>query len=198
MTLGSLCSGYGGLEMGVSQVWPVRVAWVAEVDPGAMAILAHHWPDVPNLGDITAIDWRGVERVDVLCAGFPCQDVSLAGRGAGLRAGTRSGIWAHVADAIATLRPTYVFIENVKGLRHARADSDMEPCPVCMGDNDEPRMRALGAVLASLSNIGYDAEWDSVKASDVGAPHQRERVFILAWPRQAVAHPNGEPRNQRG
>ncbi|WP_374225498.1 DNA cytosine methyltransferase [Actinomadura sp. NEAU-AAG7] len=188
MRLGSLCSGYGGLEIGVAEVLPVEPLWVADPDPGAAAILAHHWPDVPNLGDITRINWAQVPPVDILCAGFPCQDVSLAGLKKGMGAETRSGIWSHVAAAIATLRPQLVYIENVGGLRHAKADdSDMEPCPVCMGGpGDWPRVRALGAVLASLAEIRYDAEWTSVRAADIGAPHRRERLFILAWPRESA------------
>lgn len=188
--LGSLCSGYGGLEIAVAAAIPdVEPVWVADPDPGAAAILAHHWPHVPNLGDITCLDWATVPPVDILCAGFPCQDVSLAGLKKGMTHGTRSGIWSHVADAISVLRPSLVYIENVGGLRHAKASSDMEPCPVCMGDAGNPPMRALGAVLASMAEIGYDAEWTSVRASDVGAPHRRERVFILAWPRENPSHP---------
>nr|WP_241265496.1 DNA cytosine methyltransferase [Streptomyces boncukensis] len=169
--------------MGVTAVLGGTVAWHCEVDPNASKVLAHHWPDVPNLGDITAVDFRDVEPVDVLTAGFPCQDVSLAGKRAGIAGGTRSGLWLHVARAIEALQPSLVVIENVRGLLSATAHSDVEPCPWCLGDGSaEPALRALGAVLGDLADRGYDAEWCCVRASEIGAAHQRERVFIAARP----------------
>jgi DNA (cytosine-5)-methyltransferase 1 len=189
LTIGSLCSGYGGLDQAVAAVLDAELAFVADPDPGATRILAHHHPDVPNLGDITAVDWKSILvlglAVDILTAGFPCQDVSVAGRRAGMRKGTRSGLWLHVLAAIRILRPRLVVIENVPGLRHEAADSDLEFCPGCMGDPDrEPPMRALGAVLAGLADSGFDAEWATVGACDVGAPHRRDRVFLIAWPQE--------------
>lgn len=179
---GSLCSGYAGLDSAVEAVFGGELAWVADPDPGAAAILAHHY-DVPNLGDISLVDWTQVPPVDVLTMGFPCQDVSLAGQRAGLRHGNRSGVWHHCVRAIASLKPRLVVIENVPGLLSSPADGDMEPCPWCLGDSGgEPPLRALGAVLADLAELGLDAEWTSVRASDVGACHQRNRVFVLAWP----------------
>jgi len=181
--IGSLCSGYEGLGMAVQEVLGGEMAFVADNDPDKSAILAHHFPGVPNLGDLEAVDWSAVEPVDVLTAGFPCTDISCAGRRAGLRKGNRSGVWFHVAHAIAELRPPLVVIENVKELLSERADSDVESCPWCMGDaGPESAMRALGAVLADLAEIGFDAEWVSVPAASAGACHLRWRVFILAWP----------------
>jgi hypothetical protein len=133
--IGSLCTGYGGLDMAVQAVYSGTVAWHADIDPGASAILAHRHPHIPNLGDITAVDYAQVEPVEILTAGFPCQDVSVAGQRAGIAEGTRSGLWLHVARAIRELRPSLVVIENVRGLLSARADSDMEPCPWCLGDH---------------------------------------------------------------
>jgi DNA (cytosine-5)-methyltransferase 1 len=186
--IGSLCTGYGGLDDAVQQTFGGHLAWVADNDPGATAILAHHYPDVPNLGDITAIHWPDVPPVDVLTMGFPCQDVSVAGQRAGLLEGNRSGVWRHCARAIEALQPSLVVIENVPGLLSAPADGDVEPCPWCLGDpGDEPPLRALGAVLADLASLGFDAEWTSLDASAVGACHKRRRVFILAWP----AHTQG-------
>ena len=110
-----------------------------------------------------------------------CQDVSAAGKRAGIKDGTRSGLWAVFADAIDALRPRYVVIENVRGLLSATAHRDMESDDAAMGDgSDRPVLRALGAVLGDLSDIGYDAVWATVAAADVGAPHRRERVFIVA------------------
>lgn len=94
MKIGSLFSGYGGLEMGVQSVIGGTTAWVSDIDPGACKILAHRYPGVPNLGDISAVDWTAIEPVDVLTGGFPCQDVSHAGKRAGLKPDTRSGLWS--------------------------------------------------------------------------------------------------------
>jgi DNA (cytosine-5)-methyltransferase 1 len=190
ISIGSLCTGYGGLDMAVQEVLGGDLAWVADNDPDAAKVLAHHHPGVLNLGDITAVGWADIPPVDILTAGFPCQSVSTAGRRAGLVAGSASGLWAHVAVAITALRPRLVVIENVGGLRSARADSDVEPCPWCLGDpGDQPHLRALGAVLGDLATLGLHAQWVSLRASDVGAPHPRDRVFILAWP--AVARRRG-------
>jgi DNA (cytosine-5)-methyltransferase 1 len=193
--IGSLCSGYGGLDLAaIEALGAGEVAWHAQWEPPgkdgkpdvhqwAARVLAERFPGVPNHGDITAIDFRTVEPVDVLTAGFPCTDVSLAGLGAGLAPGTRSGIWSHVARAVAVLRPRLVFIENVRSLTSARAHSDLEPCPWCLGDlDDRPVLRALGAVLGDLADLGLDAEWICLPASAVGAPHERFRCFIAAWP----------------
>ncbi len=119
-TIGSLFSGYGGLDLGVQAVLGGRVVWHAEIEPAACLILEHHYPLVPNLGDVTEIDWAGVEPVDILTLGFPCQDVSAAGLKHGLGGkGERSGLWAHAVRAIAALRPSLVVIENVRGLLSA-------------------------------------------------------------------------------
>lgn len=184
MRLGSLCTGYGGLDLGVELAFgPLEHVWHAEVDPDASKVLAAHWPDVPNLGDLTAVDWSQVEPVDVVTAGFPCQDVSTAGKRAGLKPGTRSGLWLHIAHAISVLRPRLVVLENVEGLLSAATDSEVESCPWCLGDTPTDLVvRALGAVLADLASIGFDAEWETVPASAVGAAHRRKRVFIVAWP----------------
>jgi DNA (cytosine-5)-methyltransferase 1 len=176
------------------------VAWHAQWEPPdkngrpdrhqwAAQILAHHFPDVPNHGDITAIDYTAVEPVDALTAGFPCTDVSLAGHGAGIAPGTRSGVWAHVARAIGVLRPRIVFIENVRSLTSATAHCALEPCPWCVGDHHEgPVLRALGAVLGDLADLGFDAEWLCLPASGVGACHERYRAFIAAWPAADAEH----------
>lgn len=122
-----------------------------------------------------------------------CQDVSHAGRRKGLiRAGdgrTRSGLWGEMLRCINETRPSLVVAENVRGLLSAEADSDMEPCPVCMGDGSGPHLRALGAVLADLADIGYDAQWYGLRAADVGAAHGRFRVFIFAWHADAPSDP---------
>lgn len=178
--LGSLCTGYGGLDLGVTAtLGGGRLAWVADPDRHVRALLDARLPGVPNLGDITALDWDQIPPVDVLTAGFPCQDISSAGKGAGIVKGNRSGLWHDVIAAVRHLQPSLVIVENVAALRW--------------------RDRGLGIVLGDLAQVRYDARWASVRASDVGAPHQRERVFIVAWPRHrdnepaaaAAAHPQG-------
>ena len=180
--IGSLFSGYGGLDLAVSKFWGGRVVWHCEWDDDASKVLEAHWPDVPNYRDVSTVDWEAVEPVDILTGGFPCQDVSAAGIRRGLQPGTRSGLWTEFARAISILEPKFVVIENVRGLLSAKAHSDLEWCSWCMGEADDgrPAMRALGAVLGDLAELGYDADWTSVRASDAGAPHQRSRVFILA------------------
>lgn len=183
-TIGSLFSGYGGLTMGVQQaLGPGRVAWVSDIEPGPVKILAHHHPNTPNLGDITRVDWMQVEPVDVIEGGSPCQDLSLAGLRAGMKPGTRSGLWESMLHAITTIRPRLVVWENVLGALSANAFSLMEPGQGRVGDGpDVPVLRALGRVLGDLAQIGYDAQWETVRASDVGACHQRARVFVVAYP----------------
>lgn len=185
--VGSLFAGYGGLDLAIGRVFPAaEPVWFCEWDQAPSKVLAHHWPNVPNLHDVSAVDWSSVEPIEVLGGGFPCQDVSHAGRRSGLiRDGegrTRSGLWGEMLKAIDVLRPKLVLAENVKGLLSAKADCDVEPCSWCLGDGSASTMRALGAVLADLADIGYDAAWYGVRAADVGAAHGRFRVFILGWP----------------
>lgn len=181
MRIGSLFSGAGGLDMAVEQAFGGRTVWQSELDSSASKVLAHRFPGVPNLGDITAVDWTAVEPVDVLCGGFPCQDVSAAGKRAGIAAGTRSGLWLEFANIIDHLRPRFVVIENVRGLLSGYAHRSVESAELVMGDRSgRPVLRAAGAVLGDLADLGYDAQWSTVAASNVGAPHRRERVFILA------------------
>jgi DNA (cytosine-5)-methyltransferase 1 len=182
LRLGGLFEGYGGLTEGVRSVLGGTVAWHSEIDPGACKILAHRYPDVPNLGDITAVDWANVEPVDVLTGGSPCQDVSAAGKRAGMRAGTRSGLWASMCDAIEIIRPGLVVWENVRGVLSAHADSAVEPCPICVGDERDAHLRALGRVVGDLSELGYVGRWVGLRAADVGAPHGRYRIFVVAQP----------------
>ena len=185
LRIGSLFSGYGGLDMAVAAHYGATVAWHCEFDKHPSAILAHRYPDIPNHHDVTSVDWSAVEPVDIITGGFPCQDVSHAGLRAGVHQGTRSGLWFEMARAIDALQPRKVVIENVAGLLSADAACNVEPCPWCVGDEPEGHMRALGAVLADLAEMGFDADWGSVRAADAGAPHGRLRVFIVATARNA-------------
>jgi DNA (cytosine-5)-methyltransferase 1 len=182
LKIGSLFTGYGGLDQAVTQVTGAETVWVSDIDKGACKILAHRYPGIPNLGDITTVDWSTVEPIDILTGGFPCQDVSHAGKRAGLKDGTRSGLWSYMAEAIQALQPRLVVIENVRGLLSAPSPSSVEPCPWCVGDEPTFDLRALGTVLSDLADIGFDARWCGLRAADVGSCHGRFRVFVIAYP----------------
>jgi DNA (cytosine-5)-methyltransferase 1 len=183
MKIGSLFSGYGGLDLAVTKLTGAEVAWHCEWEAAPSQILEAHFPGVPNYRDVSTVDWDSVEPVDILTGGFPCQDLSLAGKRAGLQDGTRSGLWSEFHKAITILKPKMVIIENVRGLLSAKADSGMEYGTEIMEQTDRGIvLRALGAVLGDLADIGYDAKWTGVRASDAGAAHQRFRVFIVAYP----------------
>ena len=183
LTIGSLFTGAGMLDRAAEHVFGARTVWVSDIDKGACKVLAYRYPHAPNLGDITAIDWATVPRVDIFTGGSPCQDLSTAGRRAGMKEGTRSGLWESMREAIATLKPTYVLWENVHGALSAEAASGLEHCPGCMGGagHGGPVLRALGRVLGDLADLGFDAEWYGLRAADVGACHGRFRVFVLAY-----------------
>lgn len=184
MKIGSLFSGYGGLDLAVSKVLGAEVAWHCEWEDAPSKVLEANFPGVPNYRDVSTVDWESVEPVDILTGGFPCQDLSLAGKRAGLQEGTRSGLWSEFHKAITILKPKIVIIENVRGLLSAKADSGMEYGTEIMEQTDRGIvLRALGAVLGDLADIGYDARWTGVRASDAGAPHQRFRVFVVAFPK---------------
>jgi len=157
MRVGSLFSGIGGIDLGLERAG-MRTVWFAEIDPYASRVLKKHWPDVPNHGDITRIDFTAVKPVDLLCGGFPCQDISNAGKRAGID-GERSGLWGEYVRAIRELRPRYVFVENVSALL----------------------ARGVDRVLGDLASLGYNAEWECIPASAVGAPHRRDRVWLVAY-----------------
>jgi DNA (cytosine-5)-methyltransferase 1 len=181
--IGSLFSGYGGLDLAVSKATGAEVAWHCEWEEAPSRILEMNFPNIPNYKDVSKVDWAAVEQVDILTGGFPCQDLSLAGKRAGIKDGTRSGLWSEFYKAIEIIQPKLVVIENVRGLLSAKANSGMEyPTEIMDQARGKPLLRALGAVLGDLADIGYDAKWTSVRASDAGAPHQRFRVFITAFP----------------
>jgi DNA (cytosine-5)-methyltransferase 1 len=183
MKIGSLFSGYGGLDLAVAKVTGATVAWHCEWDDAPSKILEKHFPGVPNYRDVTKVDFTKVEPVDILTGGFPCQDLSLAGKRAGLKDGTRSGLWSEFARAIEEIQPKLVVIENVRGLLSAKADNGVEYSEEELASlNGKPAIRAMGAVLGSLADLGFDARWQGVRASDAGAPHQRFRIFIVAYP----------------
>ena len=156
LTIGSLFSGIGGLELGLEWAGLGPVVWQVEQDPFCQKVLERHWPGVERFDDVRTVGAE-LPRVDLICGGFPCQDVSFQGEGAGID-GPRSGLWGSFARIVRDLRPRFVVVENVRALR----------------------WRGLEKVLGDLARLGYDAEWDSLTACAMGAPHMRERVFIVA------------------
>ena len=185
MNVLDLFSGIGGFSLGLERAGMRTVAF-CEIDPYCRRVLARHWPDVPVYDDIRTLtaeklanangvgclggnlgpqrgvgktqSWAGASRsIDVICGGFPCQDISTAGKGAGIT-GERSGLWKEYARIIGEVRPRYVIVENVAAL---------------LG-------RGIERVLGDLAALGYDAEWHCIPASAVGAPHRRDRIWIIA------------------
>jgi DNA (cytosine-5)-methyltransferase 1 len=156
MTIGSLFSGIGGLELGLESLGLGPVVWQCDSDPAARAVLAAHWQRVRRYEDVREIDERA-ERVEVICGGFPCQPHSFAGA----RRGTDDArwLWPEFARIIGCIRPRLVFIENVPGLRSS----------------------GLRNVLADLTALGFNAEWGTYGACEVGLPHSRQRLFVLAY-----------------
>lgn len=163
MKILDLFSGIGGFSYAAHQMDWETVAFV-ERDPECHKVLNKHFPGVPIYDDVRT--YRGeLGTVNIICGGFPCQDISLAGKQVGIR-GERSGLWSEFHRIIGEIRPEYVVVENVSAL---------------LG-------QGMDVVLGELSEIGYDAEWRVFSACEMGFPHPRERVFI-------VAYPNGKPRS---
>jgi DNA (cytosine-5)-methyltransferase 1 len=163
LTVGSLFSGIGGFDLGLERAG-MKVIWQSEIDTFASKVLKKHWPDVPNLGDITKVDWSKIERPDVICGGYPCQPFSTAGKRGGENDARH--LWPAMHNAICVLRPSYALMENVRG-------------HLSLG---------FGRVLGDLAEIGYDTEWQVIPAAAVGAPHRRERVFIVAYPKSEYSN----------
>ena len=157
LTFGSLFAGIGGFDLGFERAGMV-CKWQVEIDDYANRVLAKHWPNVHRERDIRTTGRHNLERVDVICGGFPCQDISYAGLGAGLD-GERSGLFFEAVRVVRELRPRIVVLENVAALL----------------------TRGLDRVLGTLAEIGFDAEWHCISAAAVGAPHIRDRVFVVAY-----------------
>ena len=157
MNVLDLFSGIGGFSLGLQRVG-FTTQYFCEIDPYCRRVLAKHWPHVPCFEDVQTLHGADLGPIDLICGGFPCQDISTAGKGAGL-SGARSGLWSEYARLIQEVRPKYVLIENVAALRS----------------------RGLDQVLREIAKIGYDAEWHCIPASAVGAPHRRDRVWIVAY-----------------
>lgn len=167
-----LFSGIGGFSLGLERSGGFETVAFCEIEDYPCQVLARHWPEVPCYGDIRELTAERLAAdgitVDAICGGFPCQDISNAGKGAGIE-GERSGLWSEYARLIGELRPSVVFVENVSAL---------------LG-------RGMGVVCGDLAAMGYDAEWGVIRASDLGAPHHRARLWLVAYP-NSVRQPQSQ------
>jgi DNA (cytosine-5)-methyltransferase 1 len=158
MKIGSLFSGVGGLELGLEWAGVGHTIWQVERSPYKLAQLSMAWPDALRFYDVAHVGAHNLPPVDVICGGFPCTDISVAGKGAGLT-GRDSRLWYEMLRIIREMGPRYVVVENVAALTN----------------------RGLDAILGALASSGYDAQWSSIRAADVGAWHERNRLFVIAW-----------------
>lgn len=158
MKAGTLFSGIGGIDLGLERAG-FEIVWQVEKDERRRAVLARHWPTARRYGDVAEVTAAQLGPVDIIAGGFPCTDLSSAGRRAGIE-GEHSGLWAHFARLVGELRPRYVLVENTPGLL----------------------VRGMGRVVGDLAGLGYDAEWDCLPAAAFGAPQLRARIWILAYP----------------
>lgn len=167
-TFGSLFTGIGGFDLGLERAG-LHCCWQVEIDDNCQAVLARHWPHVPRHRDIKDFDARDAATVDVVVGGFPCQDISRAGRRAGLD-GAKSGLWSEMRRVIDDADPTYVLVENSTSLIN----------------------HGLPEVLGDLDALGFDAEWSCLPAAAFGAPHIRDRLYLLAYTRSGRCRPQDE------
>jgi DNA (cytosine-5)-methyltransferase 1 len=169
-----LFSGIGGFSLGLERTGGFETVAFCEIEPFPRRVLAKHWPGVPCYEDVRTLTAArlaadGIAAVDVITGGFPCQDLSTAGKRAGIVEGSRSGLWSEITRLIGELSPQYVIVENVANL---------------LAGPGEKRGAWFGRVLGDLAECGYNAEWENVPASALGAPHRRERVWFVAYPAQ--------------
>jgi DNA (cytosine-5)-methyltransferase 1 len=166
-----LFSGIGGFSLGLERTGGFETVAFCEIEPFPRKVLAKHWPGVPIYEDVRTLTADTLARdgiaVDVITGGFPCQDLSVAGKQAGLGEGARSGLWSEIVRLIGELRPRYVIVENVANL---------------LSGPSQKRGGWFGRVLGDLAEVGYDAEWHGISAANIGARHIRDRVWILAYP----------------
>ncbi len=167
----SLFAGVGGFDLGLERTGGFETVAVCEINPFCQKVLARHWPGAIIYDDVCQLTGQRLAAdglaVDCIVGGFPCQDISSAGLRRGIKEGTRSGLWSEFARLISEIRPSFVIVENVSDL--------------LSGPSEQPG-GWFGRVLGDLAEIGYDAEWDSIQASAMGALHARDRVWLTAYP----------------
>jgi len=182
-----LFSGIGGFSLGLERTGGFETVAFCEIEPFPRKVLAKHWPEVPCYEDVTKLTGDILKRdgisVDVITGGFPCQDISTAGKQAGIKEGTRSGLWSEIVRLIGELSPRYVIVENVAAL---------------LSGPSEQRGGWFGRILSDLAECGYDAEWENIPAAALGAPHRRERVWIVAYPKFSRPRCEGRKTNHQG
>ena len=166
-----LFSGIGGFSLGLERTGGFETVAFCEIEEFPRRVLAKHWPEVPcyeDVRELTAakLSADGITGIDVITGGFPCQDVSTVGRQAGIGEGTRSGLWSEIVRLACEIRPSYLIVENVSNL---------------LSGPSEKRGGWFGRVLGDLAECGYDAIWRHIRASELGAPHHRGRVWIIAY-----------------
>jgi len=169
-----LFSGIGGFSLGLERTGGFETVAFCEIEEFPRKVLAKHWPDVPRYSDVRTLTAEQLATdgiaVDVITGGFPCQDISTAGKRAGIADGTRSGLWSEIVRLARDIRPQFIIVENVANL---------------LAGPSERRGGWFGRVLGDLAECGYDAEWENIPASALGAPHRRERVWLVAYPMQS-------------
>ena len=175
LTVGSLFSGVGDLDLGLERAG-MRVAWQVEIDDYATRVLARHWPNVPRFRDVRECGRHNLAPVDLVAGGFPCQPHSLAGKRSA--SGDDRDLWGEFARILRELKPRWVVAENVPGLLSSEAG------------------RFFGRVLWDLAASGYDAEWDCLPAAAFGAPHLRDRVFLVAHARGKQLSQQSQPQSE--
>jgi len=158
LTVGSLFSGIGGLEYGLEQTGSFRTIWHCEIDKYASAVLKKHWQNIPNFGDITKVRWEDKPKPDVVCGGFPCQDISIAGKQRGIEGGARSGLWREFTRCLSITHPKYALVENVGRIQ----------------------VKGIERIRKDLKELGYTVHPIEISANQIGAYSQRERVFFIA------------------
>jgi DNA (cytosine-5)-methyltransferase 1 len=167
-----LFSGIGGFSLGLERTGGFETVAFCEIEPFPRRVLAKHWPGVPCYEDVRTLTAArlaadGITGINVITGGFPCQDLSVAGKQRGMGEGTRSGLWSEIVRLAGELRPDYLIVENVAAL---------------LAGPSERRGGWFGRVLGDLAECGYDAEWENIPAAALGAPHRRERVWFVAYP----------------
>ncbi|MFA6371073.1 MAG: DNA (cytosine-5-)-methyltransferase [Methanothrix sp.] len=165
ITVGSLFSGIGGIDLGLERAG-MEIVWQVEIDPFCIEVLEKHWPTVKKYKDVFELEGDELEKVDLICGGFPCQPVSCAGKKRGEK--DKRWLWSQFYRIICRVKPKWVLVENVKGLLNAK-------------DASERKGGLFGGILRDLAYGGYSCEWTVLSASAVGAPHRRERVFLVAY-----------------
>lgn len=181
-----LFSGIGGFSLGLERTGGFETVAFCEIEPFPRRVLAKHWPEVPQYHDVTKLTGDILARdgitVDVITGGFPCQDISTAGKQAGMGAGTRSGLWSEIVRLVGELQPSFVIVENVAAL---------------LAGPSEQRGGWFGRVLGDLAECGYDAEWENIPASALGAPHRRERVWLVAYDNKTTSASHYDERRKQ-